>query len=98
MYYAIDPNRPLAKFFSFLAIFNDEYMLHIIHHVVTWMIMLFVIIHIYMAIRADFMERDGEISSMFSGIKYMEEEPDDIEDVIGSNRRKGIARSPGELK
>ncbi|MDR1702843.1 MAG: Ni/Fe-hydrogenase, b-type cytochrome subunit [Sporomusaceae bacterium] len=97
MYFAIDPNRPLAKIFSFLAVLGDEYMLHIIHHLVTWAIMLFVIIHIYMAIRADFMERDGEISSMFSGMKYMTEEPDDIEDVIGSKRRKGI-QNTGELK
>ena len=52
-----------------------------IHHYVAWMIILFVIIHVYMTIRADMNEKNGEISAMFSGVKYCEEEPDDIGDI-----------------
>lgn len=89
MYYMIDPNRMGAKIFG---LFTNEYLIHIVHHLVSWAIILFAIVHIYMAIRADYMERDGEISSMFSGVKYMEEEPADVEDIVGSRRRKGIQR------
>jgi Ni/Fe-hydrogenase 1 B-type cytochrome subunit len=87
MYYAIDPNRTLAKMFMW---FGDEYMLHIIHHIVTWVLILFAIVHVYLAIRADFMEIDGEISSMFSGVKYMHDEPADIEDLVEPEQPKEI--------
>jgi len=98
MYYSVDPNRFLAKIFTLFGFLSNEYLLHLVHHIVTWAILLFVIVHIYMSIRADYMERDGEISSMFSGIKYMEEEPVDIEDVVGSTRRKGLRQISGDVK
>ncbi len=83
MYYMIEPNRFLAKVFGpFNNWLVNEYVVHIIHHFVAWFIMLFVIVHVYMAIRADFVEKGGEISSMFSGVKYMEEEPEDLGDIV----------------
>lgn len=83
MYYMIEPNRFLVKVFGpFNNWLVNEYVVHIIHHFVAWFIMLFVIVHVYMAIRADFVEKGGEISSMFSGVKYMEEEPEDLGDIV----------------
>lgn len=59
----------------------DEYMVHVIHHYVAWMIMLFVIVHVYMVFRADVMEKGGETSGMISGRKFYEEEPVDHRDL-----------------
>ncbi len=82
MYGQINPNSGLAKFFGPLNhLFVDEYIVHLIHHYVAWMIILFVIIHVYMATRADMTEKYGEISAMFSGVKFYDKEPDDIGDL-----------------
>jgi Ni/Fe-hydrogenase 1 B-type cytochrome subunit len=81
MYYQIDPNSWGAKMFGWLIpLMGSEYTVHLIHHIVAWLIILFAIVHVYMAVRADAMEKEGEISSMFSGIKYVHP-PLDIEDI-----------------
>lgn len=41
--------------------------LHTLHHLGMWAILLFVIVHIYAAVREDIMSRQSIISSMFSG-------------------------------
>lgn len=94
MYFMVDPNSFLGKISGpVISLLGGEYMVHIIHHLIAWFIILFAIVHVYMAIRADYIEKGGEVSSMFSGIKYMEETPDDIEDLVGpSYRRKGLAK------
>lgn len=81
LYYQIEPNTFRAKLFNWIIpLFGSEYAVRLVHHIFAWLIMLFAIVHIYMAIRADAMEKEGEISSMFSGIKYVHP-PEDIEDI-----------------
>lgn len=53
---------------------------HVVHHVLTWAFLAFVPIHVYLALRADLLERTGTISSIISGgrfvrsdIKYVDE-------------------------
>jgi len=78
MYFMINPERWGAKIFGPLNdILGGEYYVHLIHHYVAWLIIIFAIVHIYMSIRADFMEQEGEISSMFSGVKILPHEPAD---------------------
>lgn len=84
MYYMVNPNGIGAKLFgSFNHLLINEYVVHIIHHYIAWFIVLFAITHIYMAIRADLTEKGGEISSIFSGVKYfhVHDEPKDIGDI-----------------
>ncbi|MEN6413387.1 MAG: Ni/Fe-hydrogenase, b-type cytochrome subunit [Veillonellales bacterium] len=82
MYYMIEPNSILAIVFGqFNYWLINEYVVHLLHHYVAWGIILFAITHIYMAVRADLTENGGEISSMFSGIKYLHVDPDDIGDI-----------------
>lgn len=45
-----------------------------IHHVLTWVILIFVPIHVYLALRADFTDRGGSISSIVSGGRYVRED------------------------
>ena len=42
-----------------------------IHHVLTWVFLIFVPIHIYLALRADLLERTGTISSIITGGRFV---------------------------
>lgn len=42
-----------------------------VHHVVTWMFVIFIPIHVYLSIRADHLERTGVISSIVSGGRFV---------------------------
>lgn len=42
-----------------------------LHHVLTWAFLIFIPIHIYLATRADLLERSGSISSIFSGGRFV---------------------------
>lgn len=61
----------LGKLFSWVPyIFGgDSYTIRSWHHLAAWGFMLFTLIHIYMAFRDDYLERNGSISSMLTGYK-----------------------------
>jgi len=42
-----------------------------VHHVGTWGFLIFIPIHIYLALRADHLERTGVISSIVSGGRFV---------------------------
>jgi Ni/Fe-hydrogenase 1 B-type cytochrome subunit len=50
-----------------IPLFGQSQDVHTWHHLGMWMIICFVIIHIYAAVREDIMSRQSIISSMFSG-------------------------------
>lgn len=82
MYSMVNPNSWLAKVFGPLNfLFFDERVVHHIHHYVAWLIVLFAIVHLYMVIRTDLMEKVGEASSMISGAKFFDKQPHDIRDL-----------------
>lgn len=82
MYVMINPASWSAKIFGpFNKLLVNEYFIHIVHHYMAWFIVLFVIVHVYMATRADWMEKGGEVSGMISGVKFYEEEPEDLGDI-----------------
>jgi Ni/Fe-hydrogenase 1 B-type cytochrome subunit len=43
-----------------------------VHHVLTWVFLIFIPIHVYLALRADALERTGTISSIISGGRFVE--------------------------
>lgn len=43
-----------------------------IHHVLTWVFLIFIPIHVYLTLRADALERTGTISSIISGGRFVE--------------------------
>jgi Ni/Fe-hydrogenase 1 B-type cytochrome subunit len=82
MYGNIHPASWTGKLFGpVITLLGNEYNVHIVHHYITWFFAIFTVIHVYFAFRADMMERCGEISSMFNGVKFIHGEPDDIEDI-----------------
>ncbi len=42
-----------------------------VHHVLTWGFILFVIFHVYLAVRSDYVERAGVVSSILTGGRYI---------------------------
>ncbi len=67
---------------------GGEMMTHLVHHYTAWAIVLFTSGHLYMVTRAEFMEGESEVSSMFSGSKLLEHVPvdaSDVEDVFDGN-------------
>ncbi|MDP4083546.1 MAG: Ni/Fe-hydrogenase, b-type cytochrome subunit [Bacillota bacterium] len=60
-----------GKLFSWVPyIFGgDSYTIRSWHHLAAWGFMLFTLIHVYMAFRDDYLERNGSISSMLTGYK-----------------------------
>ena len=56
-------------------------MSHFVHHYVAWAIILFAIGHFYLVVRAEFMEGEAEVSSMFAGSKLLRHTPADAKDV-----------------
>jgi Ni/Fe-hydrogenase b-type cytochrome subunit len=52
-------------------LFGGMPVVRLVHHVATWVFLAFIPLHIYLAIRADVMERGGTISSIVSGGKFV---------------------------
>ena len=53
---------------------------HFVHHVLTWAFLIFIPIHIYLALRADLLERTGTISSIVSGGRFVRTDIDYVDD------------------
>lgn len=81
MFSMVHPTSWLAMIFNPVNLLFGEYGVHLIHHYAAWGFILFAIAHIYLGFRADYMEANGEISSMISGSKYYEEDPEDVGDI-----------------
>jgi Ni/Fe-hydrogenase 1 B-type cytochrome subunit len=52
-------------------LFGGMPVVRFVHHAATWAFLIFIPIHVYLAIRADHLERTGVISSIFSGGRFV---------------------------
>ncbi|ABD89305.1 Ni/Fe-hydrogenase, b-type cytochrome subunit [Rhodopseudomonas palustris] len=67
------------KLFGFMfAIFPNSQDLHTWHHLGMWAIVVFVVVHIYAAVREDILSRQSMISSMISGERLFRDDIDDF--------------------
>jgi Ni/Fe-hydrogenase 1 B-type cytochrome subunit len=62
-----------------IPLFGQSFTLHTWHHYIMWVILLFVMIHVYVAVREDIMSRQSIISSMISGWRNFKDESVDID-------------------
>jgi Ni/Fe-hydrogenase 1 B-type cytochrome subunit len=61
----------------FTLVGGNSHVLHTYHHLGMWWIMIFMIIHIYVAIREDIMSRQSIVSTMISGHRtFKDDRPD----------------------
>ena len=51
-------------------------MVHLVHHVLSWVFLIFLPVHLYLALRADILERTGTISSIISGGRFVRTDVD----------------------
>ena len=52
-------------------LFGGMPVVRFVHHVLTWAFLIFLPIHVYLALRADIIERSGSISSIISGGRFV---------------------------
>jgi Ni/Fe-hydrogenase 1 B-type cytochrome subunit len=52
---------------------------HVVHHVLSWVFLIFLPIHLYLALRADILERTGTISSIISGGRFVRTDVDYVD-------------------
>lgn len=65
----------LPKLFKWvIPLLGGDFMVRTIHHVSTWIFILFVLIHVYLVFYHDWLEGKGEVSSMFGGYKFVDED------------------------
>lgn len=72
MYGLASPGSVMAHAFGWInPLLGGEQIVRFIHHIVTWLFITFVPIHVYLALRADLVERSGTISSIISGGRFV---------------------------
>ena len=72
-------------------------MVRTIHHIATWFFILFTLIHVYLVFYHDWLEGRGEVSSMFGGYKFVQEDrltKEEIQDLIAE--AEDLANTPAE--
>ncbi len=73
--YASNAGWWLPKLFAWVVPFlGGDFMVRTIHHISTWIFILFTLIHVYLVLYHDWLEGRGEVSSMFGGYKYVYDE------------------------
>lgn len=72
MYGLSNPSGFWFKLFGWVVpLFGGIQVLHFVHHILMWVFLIFIPIHVYLAIRADHLERTGTISSIISGGRFV---------------------------
>jgi Ni/Fe-hydrogenase 1 B-type cytochrome subunit len=72
LYGLYNPAGAFARFFGWVVpLFHGAQVVRFVHHIDTWIFLIFIPIHIYLALRSDVMEREGTMSSIFSGGRFV---------------------------
>lgn len=85
LYFEPQPESVWAKLFAWVGMLaGDSFLVRSWHHWMAWSFILFVVIHVYMAFREDWLEKNGTMSSIFTG--YKSERKDRVETHGGYER------------
>jgi Ni/Fe-hydrogenase b-type cytochrome subunit len=71
LYGQSNPGGLIYRLFNWITVLGGMSFVRFVHHIVTWAYLTFLPIHIYLAIRADLLERTGAMSSVISGGKFV---------------------------
>lgn len=65
-----------SLFFSWVPVVfgGDSFTIRSLHHLVAWGFMIFIVIHVYMSFREDYLTRNGTMSSIVTGYKVEPEQ------------------------
>jgi len=65
----------LPKMFAWvIPLFGGDLSVRFIHHILMWFFIIFAIVHVYLVLYHDYIERRGVTSSIIGGWKFIEEE------------------------
>ena len=65
----------LPKLFDWVSpLLGGDFVTRTIHHISTWIFILFSLVHVYLVFYHDWLEGRGEVSSMFGGYKFVRED------------------------
>jgi len=88
----------LADLFGWVVpLFGGDFMVRTIHHITTWLFIFFTLIHVYLVFYHDWLEGRGEVSSIFGGYKFVQEDrltKEEIEELIADT--EDLAKTPAE--
>ena len=77
------PQGVLSWIFGWvIPTFGGEYNVRILHHLLAWGYAFFIIGHLYMVFRQDMLEKDGTVTSIINGYKFIETPTGSIETPI----------------
>lgn len=72
MYGQANPDGLIARAFSWVApLFGGMQVVRFVHHVLTWVIVIFIPMHIYLAIRHELLDHGATVSSIISGGRFV---------------------------
>jgi len=72
MYGQSNPGGFIFTTFNWVSVvLGGQQIARFLHHVLTWVFLIFIPIHVYLALRADALERTGTISSIVSGGRFV---------------------------
>lgn len=57
-----------------IPLLGGEFIVRDIHHCITWVFILFMLVHVYLVLYHDYIERRGETSAMIGGWKFVKED------------------------
>ncbi len=81
MYGQSDPSGFFYRAFNWVGVlFGGMPIVRFVHHVLSWIILIFIPIHVYLTLRADTLERTGVVSSIITGGRFVDARQEFIDD------------------
>lgn len=73
LYGQSDPDGTIYRAFAWMApLLGGVQMVRFVHHVLTWVFLIFIPVHVYLSMRADLLERGGVVSSIITGGRFLD--------------------------
>lgn len=81
MYGLANPGGFFYTAFAWVApLFGGIQVVRFFHHVVTWVFLIFLPVHVYLAIRADMVHQESSLSSIVTGSRYVRADVDFVDE------------------
>lgn len=81
MYGLADPGGFFFTWFGWVgSVMGGAQIVRFLHHVITWVWIIFLPVHVYLTIRADVVHRESRISSMVGGGRYVRADVEFVDD------------------
>jgi Ni/Fe-hydrogenase 1 B-type cytochrome subunit len=81
MYGLADPGGFFFTMFGWVgSLLGGAQVVRFVHHVATWLWLMFIPVHIYLAVRADVLHKESTVSSIVSGNRIVRADVEFVDD------------------